>query len=279
MNKTARLSILILMVLFVVSCATNPTSKQQLWKRYQEQSYNKAYVIASNGITAAAWGRQSTDIAIHIARVECMNKGGVDCAVVDVNGQPPEIQTATIKKSSEDDGLNESNSAEEISDFDIAFTILEDEEATNELLSGLGLEVEDAQVAFHDNANEFGLPFMVIYTEKETEDYWENLVALRKEEGLRSLSDQLIKQHLSVLGRQLVDVSDPIFFDSIRTLAWTVKYEEDDGREVSQLYANTFPEGSDEVLRTLTYLETADTDKYFDDILNVLSVLVMWVNE
>jgi hypothetical protein len=276
MKITIRASTLIWISLFVASCATSSGSLQELWNNYENEPYNKAYAIASNGIAGAASGQQSKDTAVHLARVECINSGGIDCKVVDINGQPPEIQTATANTTQQYEESTNPKQAEDDADEDIGFTIEEDDELTDQVFAELGLDTaENKVVATHTDSNASGLPFMLIYTEKENLR-WDDFAALKKEEGERAisqlLSDQLIKNHIAVLGRNLVDVSDPIFIDDLRTLMWFVKYNEEDVGEVTQVYAKTFPSDSDHAFRSLTYVETSDWEMYKDDILSMIGI-------
>ncbi|PMN93296.1 hypothetical protein [Enterovibrio norvegicus] len=64
------------------------TGQTSLYEKYKFQPDNKAYSIGTNGKAGAAWGADSIDRAVDLANQTCLRDGGLNCGVVDINGQP-----------------------------------------------------------------------------------------------------------------------------------------------------------------------------------------------
>ena len=62
------------------------TTTEQLRDRYANQSGVKAFALASNGVSGAAWQQSNYRQAIQLAMYHCRRSGGADCRVVDLDG-------------------------------------------------------------------------------------------------------------------------------------------------------------------------------------------------
>jgi hypothetical protein len=75
-------------LIFLSACAPKPA----LWGSYQEAPLNKAYAVAPDGTSGAAWGHPSVEEAKDSAFWSCVANAanfGAYCKLIDVNGKAP----------------------------------------------------------------------------------------------------------------------------------------------------------------------------------------------
>lgn len=78
-----------MLVLSGCQTVTNSTTPaDDLYSKYRAKPNIKAFSIGTNGVAGASWGASSTSEAIDLAQKTCMNSGGLNCSVTEVNGSP-----------------------------------------------------------------------------------------------------------------------------------------------------------------------------------------------
>ncbi|MGF1681456.1 S1 family peptidase [Photobacterium minamisatsumaniensis] len=91
-NKIFKYGIVAMSVALVAGCQTTGNSADNLYNQYRAKPNNKAFSIGTNNVAGAAWGAASTSEAMKLAQQTCVNSGGFNCNVTEVNGKPVSSQ-------------------------------------------------------------------------------------------------------------------------------------------------------------------------------------------
>lgn len=106
-SKFSAVSILAI-VAMLSGCQTVGNSADNLYNQYRGKANNKAFSIGTNGVAGAAWGASSKDEAMRLAQKTCVDSGGLNCGVTEVNGTPISNQ-ANLASSSNNSTVNNYN--------------------------------------------------------------------------------------------------------------------------------------------------------------------------
>ena len=105
--KFSAVSILAI-VTMLSGCQTVGNSADNLYTQYRGKANNKAFSIGTNGVAGAAWGASSKDAAMRLAQKTCVDSGGLNCGVTEVNGTPISNQ-ANLTSSPKNSTVNNYN--------------------------------------------------------------------------------------------------------------------------------------------------------------------------
>lgn len=67
-------------------CSSSEQTTYSLFQEYRDQPGNKAYAIGINKVAGAAWSARTVQDAQAAALSTCKELGGVNCNIVDING-------------------------------------------------------------------------------------------------------------------------------------------------------------------------------------------------
>lgn len=98
-NKSFKYGIVAMSVALLAGCQTTANSADNLYNQYRAKPNNKAFAIGTNNVAGAAWGSPTTSEAIALAKKTCVDSGGNNCSVTEVNGSPITSQTPTAPAS------------------------------------------------------------------------------------------------------------------------------------------------------------------------------------
>ena len=87
-NKSFKYGIVAMSVALMAGCQTTGNSADNLYNQYRAKPNNKAYSIGTNSVAGAAWGAPTTSEAMMLAQKTCIDSGGLNCEVTEVNGSP-----------------------------------------------------------------------------------------------------------------------------------------------------------------------------------------------
>ncbi|PSV49658.1 S1 family peptidase [Photobacterium indicum] len=74
-------------IVMVSGCQTTGNSADKLYNQYRGKTNNKAFSIGTNGVAGAAWGAASKSEAMKLAQKTCVDSGGFNCSVTEINGR------------------------------------------------------------------------------------------------------------------------------------------------------------------------------------------------
>ncbi|MBB1315611.1 trypsin-like peptidase domain-containing protein [Aliivibrio sp. SR45-2] len=89
-------------VVMLSGCQTTGNSADNLYNQYRGKANNKAFSIGTNGVAGAAWGATSKAQAMKLAQKTCVDSGGLNCSVTELNG------TAILNQTNQDIQSNSS---------------------------------------------------------------------------------------------------------------------------------------------------------------------------
>lgn len=96
--KTYLIGIGILASSVIISgCQTVGNDADRLYSQYRGKPNNKAFSIGTNGIAGASWSAASKTQAMELAQKTCIDTGGFNCNVTEINGAP--ISNASLQES------------------------------------------------------------------------------------------------------------------------------------------------------------------------------------
>ncbi|MGF1734337.1 trypsin-like peptidase domain-containing protein [Photobacterium satsumensis] len=98
-NKSFKYGIVAMSVALMAGCQTTGNSADNLYNQYRAKPNNKAFAIGTNSVAGAAWGAPTTTEAMKLAKKTCVDSGGNNCSVTEVNGNPITTQTAVTPSS------------------------------------------------------------------------------------------------------------------------------------------------------------------------------------
>ncbi|WP_434361598.1 trypsin-like peptidase domain-containing protein [Parasalinivibrio latis] len=75
-----------LLAISLLGCQTVGTDTDRLYNQYRAKINNKAFAIGTNNVAGAAWGAATKSEAMNLAKQTCVNSGGYNCVVTEVNG-------------------------------------------------------------------------------------------------------------------------------------------------------------------------------------------------
>lgn len=73
-------------VVMLSGCQTTGNSADKLYNQYRGKANNKAFSIGTNSVAGAAWGASTKAQAMKLAQQTCIDSGGFNCNVTEVNG-------------------------------------------------------------------------------------------------------------------------------------------------------------------------------------------------
>ncbi len=79
---------------------TSEAPQKDVWGKYQNGGFNKAYAVGTNGVAGASWNLGSAEGAKNAALTRCIVFGRENCEVIEINGGPVE-QAITLPKASD----------------------------------------------------------------------------------------------------------------------------------------------------------------------------------
>ncbi|MDV5167495.1 trypsin-like peptidase domain-containing protein [Photobacterium rosenbergii] len=91
-NKSFKYGIVAMSVALIAGCQTTVSSADNLYNQYRAKPNNKAFAIGTNNVAGAAWGSPTTSEAVALAKKTCVDSGGNNCSVTEVNGNPVSTQ-------------------------------------------------------------------------------------------------------------------------------------------------------------------------------------------
>lgn len=92
-NKSFKYGIVAMSAALMAGCQATGNSADNLYNQYRAKPNNKAFAIGTNSVAGAAWGAPTTTEAMKLAKKTCVDSGGNNCSVTEVNGNPVSTQS------------------------------------------------------------------------------------------------------------------------------------------------------------------------------------------